>query len=67
MERVGIDILKSILIEDSLGICAQLEERMQKAVEAYKDPWKEADVPAYTNQFDGPRLIEVVGEVNNNG
>ena len=67
VERVGIDILKSILIEDSLGICAQLEERMQKAVEAYKDPWKEADVPAYVNQFDGPRLIEVVGEVNNNG
>lgn len=67
VERVGIDILKSILIEDSLGICAQLEERIQKAVEAYKDPWKEADVPAYTNQFDGPRLIEVVGEVHNNG
>ncbi len=67
VERVGIDILKSILIEDSLGICAQLEERIQKAVEAYKDPWKEADVPAYANQFDGPRLIEVVGEVNNNG
>ncbi len=67
VERVGIDILKSILIEDSLGICAQLEERIQKAVEAYKDPWKEADEPAYINQFDGPRLIEVVGEVNNNG
>lgn len=67
VERVGIDILKSILVHDSLGICAQLEERIQKAVEAYKDPWKEADVPAYVNQFDGPRLIEVVGEVNNNG
>ncbi|MCA9402621.1 MAG: nitrite reductase large subunit NirB [Candidatus Omnitrophica bacterium] len=67
VERIGVDVLKGILIEDSLGICAQLEERMQEAVEAYRDPWAEADVPAYINQFQGPQLVEVVGEVNNNG
>lgn len=67
VERIGVDVLKGILMEDSLGICTQLEERMQEAVEAYRDPWSEADVPAYINQFQGPQLVEVVGEVNNNG
>ena len=67
VERIGVDVLKGILIEDSLGICSQLEERLQEAVEAYRDPWKEADVPAYINQFQGPQLVEVVAEVNNNG
>lgn len=58
VERIGIDILKGILVEDSLGICASLEARMQEAVEAYKDPWAEADAPAYKNQFEGPRVVE---------
>ena len=67
VERVGIDMLKKILIEDSLGICAQLDERIQQAVDAYKDPWKEAEIPAYPHQFEGPRLVEVLNEAENNG
>ena len=67
VERIGIDILKSILVKDSLGICAHLDEKIQEAVEAYRDPWKEAETPAYDHQFDGPRLIEVLNEANNNG
>ena len=67
VERVGIDLLKGILVEDSLGICAQLEVRMQEAVDAYKDPWEEAEVPAYPYQFEGPQLIEILTEVENNG
>jgi len=66
VERIGIDILKGIVVDDSLGICSQLEERMDKAVDAYKDPWKEADIPAYDHQFEGPRLVEVLDEINNN-
>ena len=67
VERVGIDVLKGILIEDSLGICAQLDERIQTAVDAYKDPWKEADIPAYPSQFAGPKLMDTLKEVENNG
>jgi len=67
VERVGIDVLRGILVDDSLGICAQLDERVQKAVDAYKDPWKEAEVPAYPAQFEGPRLVEVLQEAENNG
>jgi nitrite reductase (NADH) large subunit len=49
--RIGIDILRGILVEDSLGLCIQLDEKMQEAVEAYRDPWREAHRPAYTSQF----------------
>ncbi len=66
-ERIGIEILKGILVQDSLGICAQLDERIAEAVEAYRDPWQEAEFPAYPHQFEGPRLIEVLHEAENNG
>lgn len=59
VERIGIDLLKGILVEDSLGICAQLEERVQQAVDAYSDPWAEADTPAYPFQFEGSTLSGV--------
>ena len=65
--RIGIDVLRSILVDDSLGICAQLDEHIEEAVKAYKDPWKEAEVPAYPHQFDGPRLVEVLQEAESNG
>ena len=67
VERIGVDVLKGILIDDSLGICGQLEERIGEAIDAYQDPWKEAEAPAFINQFEGPQLVEVVSEVNNNG
>jgi nitrite reductase (NADH) large subunit len=57
VERIGIDILKGILVDDLLGIGASLEARMQETVEAYQDPWEEARAPAYKNQFDGPRIV----------
>ncbi|HUR38483.1 MAG TPA: nitrite reductase large subunit NirB, partial [Planctomycetota bacterium] len=60
VERVGIETLKRILIDDSLGLCARLDADIQKAVDAYKDPWKEADLPAYPAQFSGPELAAVL-------
>ncbi|MEV7415735.1 nitrite reductase large subunit NirB [Streptomyces sp. NPDC089919] len=35
----GLDHLKEVLIEDSLGICAELEEQMARHVAAYEDEW----------------------------
>ncbi|MDO8675947.1 MAG: nitrite reductase large subunit NirB, partial [Candidatus Omnitrophota bacterium] len=67
VERVGIDVLRGILVDDSLGICAQLDERIQKAVDAYKDPWKEADQPVHPHQFEGPQLVETLRVAENNG
>jgi nitrite reductase (NADH) large subunit len=36
----GIDYLKAVIIEDRLGICAELEAEMQYQVETYSCEWK---------------------------
>ncbi len=52
IERIGMDVLKSILVEDDLGICQQLEARMEETLRAYKDPWNDTGLtPVYANQF----------------
>src|SRR4051812_36124149 len=67
LERLGIETLKKILIEDSEGICARLDAEIQQAVDAYKDPWKEADVPAYPGQFNAPELADALATAVTNG
>ncbi len=67
LERVGIDTLRKILVEDSLGICAYLDAEIQKAVDAYRDPWQEAELPVYHAQFSGAELAYALGVAENNG
>lgn len=38
----GIEYLKDVIINDSLGICEELEKEMQQFVDGYKCEWKEA-------------------------
>jgi nitrite reductase (NADH) large subunit len=48
----GIDYLKNVVINDSLGIAGQLEEEMQLLVDSYKCEWKEAiENPAIRKRF----------------
>ena len=49
--RVGLDKIKAIVVDDSEGIAARLDAAMQATVDAYVDPWLEADRPATANQF----------------
>ena len=51
VERVGIDHLRQLLIDDSEGITAALDASMQEAVDAYVDPWVEASAPVHPAQF----------------
>jgi len=67
VERVGIDTLRKILVEDSLGICAHLDAEIQKAVDAYRDPWQEAVRPAYHAQFSAAELAYTLEVAENNG
>ncbi len=67
VERIGIEKLREILVEDRLGICARLDADIQRAVDSYKDPWKEAEVPNYPGQFSGPELARVLEVAENNG
>jgi nitrite reductase (NADH) large subunit len=38
----GIDYLRNVVVNDSLGIAGQLEAEMQQLVDSYKCEWKEA-------------------------
>jgi nitrite reductase (NADH) large subunit len=51
VERIGIAALRSILLDDSEGIAAELDRAMQESSEAARDVWLERDVPATANQF----------------
>ncbi len=51
VERVGIERIRAVVVEDSEGIAAALDAAMQTAVEATYDPWKEAIKPRTANQF----------------
>ena len=54
-------------MDDSEGICARLDADIQKAVDAYKDPWKEAEIPHHPQQFSPPELARVLEVAENNG
>ncbi|MFI5801289.1 nitrite reductase large subunit NirB [Streptomyces sp. NPDC051561] len=55
----GIENLKKVLVEDSLGICAELEEQMERHVDAYRDEWEAVlEDPAKLGRFG-----EFTGEV----
>jgi nitrite reductase (NADH) large subunit len=51
VERLGIEKIRSVVVDDSEGIAARLDQALQEAVAAYRDPWKEAYAPATPNQF----------------
>ncbi|MCK9635643.1 MAG: nitrite reductase large subunit NirB [Methylobacter tundripaludum] len=38
----GLDYLKSVVIEDKLGLCDQLEQQMQYVIDTYQCEWKSA-------------------------
>ncbi|MEU2350787.1 nitrite reductase large subunit NirB [Modestobacter sp. NPDC049651] len=50
--RVGLERIKAVLLQDSEGICAQLDENMQQSIDAYTDPWgQDGRAPATPGQF----------------
>jgi nitrite reductase (NADH) large subunit len=51
VERLGIDAVRRVLVDDVEGICARLDADMELAVAAYVDPWTEADAPRHEAQF----------------
>ena len=61
--RVGIEHLRAVVVEDSLGIAAELDARMQESVDAYRDPWQERDDPATPGQFRTSLPLEVLPQV----
>ncbi|GLZ51222.1 nitrite reductase large subunit NirB [Actinomycetospora sp. NBRC 106378] len=49
--RMGLDYLIGVIVDDVEGIAAELDERMQEAVDAYVDPWAADQQEATPGQF----------------
>jgi nitrite reductase (NADH) large subunit len=50
--RVGLEKIRQVLLEDGEGICAELDEGMQRSIDAYTDPWaQDGRSPATPGQF----------------
>jgi nitrite reductase (NADH) large subunit len=48
----GLDYLRSVIVDDVLGICAELDEAMARHVESYVDEWRSTvDDPDRTRRF----------------
>ena len=61
VERMGIEHLRRVLLEDAEGICQRLDEEIQASVDAYKDPWLEAVAPKSPVQFTS--VVDTVEQV----
>ncbi len=51
MERIGLERVRAVVVDDSEGICEALDAAMQASVDATYDPWLEAAKPKTANQF----------------
>ena len=49
--RIGVAKIRSIVVDDSEGIAERLDQEIAASKASYKDPWKEAYMPAAANQF----------------
>ena len=51
VDRTGIESLRQLLIEDSEGICARLDDEVERTANSFRDPWKEGQQPVHPLQF----------------
>ena len=61
--RVGIDKIRAVVVDDAEGIAADLDARMEAAVAAYADPWKERAAPVTPGQFRTSLPLTVLPQV----
>ena len=55
--RFTIEHLREVLVNDSLGIVAELDAEVVRTCDAYVDPWLERDKPVYAGQFEDVRTV----------
>jgi nitrite reductase (NADH) large subunit len=49
--RIGISVIREIVVDDSQGIAAALDAAISDSVASYQDPWKERMAPVTPGQF----------------
>jgi len=58
VERIGIERIRAVVVEDSEGIASRLDASAQEALDAYVDPWTEGEAPQTANQFASVLAVE---------
>jgi nitrite reductase (NADH) large subunit len=61
--RFGIDKIRAVVVDDSEGIAQQLDQAMQKSIDAYRDPWKDGAEPVTPGQFRTSLPLTVLPQV----
>jgi nitrite reductase (NADH) large subunit len=61
--RVGVDVLRKVIVQDSLGIAERLDAAMAESVAGYRDPWQEGHAAATVGQFRTALPLEVLPRV----
>ncbi len=61
--RIGLEKIRAIVVDDSDGIAADLDARMQASVDAYVDPWLDRDAERSPGQFRTSLPLEVLPKV----
>jgi nitrite reductase [NAD(P)H] large subunit len=51
VERVGIEKIRSVVVDDAEGIAAALDNAIEASIAAYRDPWEAAYVAARPTDF----------------
>ena len=51
VQRIGIERLRAIIVDDADGEAARLDSEIEAAIAAYRDPWEEGRVPCEPTQF----------------
>jgi nitrite reductase (NADH) large subunit len=61
--RVGVDHVRSVVVDDSEGIAERLDAEVQKHADTYRDPWLDGKEPASPGQFRTSLPLEVLPHV----
>ncbi len=61
--RVGLETIRSIVVEDSEGIAERLDAEVQKHADTYVDPWTQGKDPVSPGQFRSSLPLEVLPRV----
>jgi nitrite reductase (NADH) large subunit len=67
IERMGIERLRRVLVDDAEDIVARLDAEMQASVDSYSDPWLEANEPVHPAQFAAPPVLSAAAGRNERG
>lgn len=61
VERLGIERLRAIVVDDAEGEAARLDREIAAAAAAYRDPWSEGAAPIEPTQFAEAVAVEAAG------